>query len=158
MTLSSRVDKSVYSHRRILSKTFVGMGGIPSAIIEVGSFTNTDGSLGPSGDSSEGNVGMPLVLRSGSIGSMGIPVVSVGGPGSKISSEPLVIGVTRYRRSDLRYVTVFYTLKHLASHKLYSIDEYTITNCQWLVAKWHGHLWINGSKSAMTTCQWLAVL
>ena len=78
---------------------------------------------------------MPLVLRSGSIGSMGIPVVSVGGPGSKISSEPLVIGVTRYCRSDLRYVTVLYTLKHLASHRLCSIDEYTMTNCHRLVAK-----------------------
>ena len=37
---------------------------------------------------------MPLVLRSGSIGSMGILDVSVGGPGSKISGEQLVIDVT----------------------------------------------------------------
>ena len=39
--------------------------------------------LGPSGDISKGNVGMPLVPRSGPIGSMGIPAVSVEGPGSK---------------------------------------------------------------------------
>ena len=44
------------------------MGGIPSAIIDVGSFNSTDGSLGPSEGSNEGNVGMPLVLRSVSIG------------------------------------------------------------------------------------------
>ena len=44
--------------------------------------------------SSEGNVGMLLVVRSGSIGSMGIPDVSFGGPGSKISGEQLVIDVT----------------------------------------------------------------
>ena len=68
----------------ILSKTFVGMGaGILSAMIEVGSFSNTDDLLGPSGDSSEGNIGMPLALRSGPVGSMGIPAVSVEGPGSK---------------------------------------------------------------------------
>ena len=84
----------MYSHRRIFSNTFVGMGGIPSAIIDVGSFNSTDGSLGPSEGSNEGNVGMPLVLRSGSIGSMGIPDVTVGGPGSKISGEQLVIDVT----------------------------------------------------------------
>ena len=88
----------MYSHRHILSNTFVGVGSIPSAMIEVGSFSNTDDSLGPSGDSSEGNVGMPLVFRSGSIGSIGIPAVSVESPGSKISSEQLVIGVTRYCR------------------------------------------------------------
>ena len=55
------------------------MGGIPSAIIDVGSFNSTDGLLGPSEGSNEGNVGMPLVLRSESIGSMGILYVSVGG-------------------------------------------------------------------------------
>ena len=142
MTPSSRVDKLVYSHRCILSKTFVGMGGIPSAIIEVGSFSNTDDLLEPPRDSSEGNVGIPLVLRSGSIGSMGIPVVSVGGPGSKISNELLVIGVTRYCRSDLRYVAVLYTIKHLTSHRLCSINKYAMTNCQWLVTKRHGHLLI----------------
>ena len=60
----------MYHHHHILSNTFVGMGGIPSAMIEVGSFSNTDDSLGHSGDSSEGNVGMLLVLRSGSIGSI----------------------------------------------------------------------------------------
>ena len=47
----------MYSHRRIFSNIFVGMGGIPSAIIDVGSFNNVDGLLGPSESSSEGNVG-----------------------------------------------------------------------------------------------------
>ena len=89
-------------------------------MIKVGSFSNTDGLLGPSENNTECNVGMPLVLRSRSIGSMRIPAVSVGGPGSKISSEQLPIGVTRY--SDLRYVAVLYVIKHLASHKLCSID------------------------------------
>ena len=63
------------------------MGGIPSAMINVGSFSNIDGLLVPSVGSSEGNVSMPLILRSGLIGSMGIPPVSVGGPGSKISGK-----------------------------------------------------------------------
>ena len=35
------------------------MGGIPSAMIDVGSFNNIDGSLRPLVCSSEGNVGMP---------------------------------------------------------------------------------------------------
>ena len=48
----------------------VSVASIPSAIIDVGSFNNIDGSLGPSVGSSEGYVGMPLVLRSGSIGRM----------------------------------------------------------------------------------------
>ena len=85
----------MYSHRRIFSNTFVGMGGIPSAIIDVGSFNSTDGSLGPSeGSNEDNNVGMPLVLRSGSIGSMEIPDVSVGASESKISGEQLAIDVT----------------------------------------------------------------
>ena len=41
------------------------MGGMASAMINVGSFSNIDGSFGPSLGSSEDNVGMPLVLRSG---------------------------------------------------------------------------------------------
>ena len=52
------------------------MGGIPSAIIDVGSFNNNDGSLRPSVGSSEGNVGMSLVHRSGSVGRMGIPAIT----------------------------------------------------------------------------------
>ena len=84
---SSRVDKSMYSHCRIFSKTFVGIGGIPSAMIEVDNFDKTECSFVPSGDnSSEGSVGM-LVLRCGSTGSMGIPGVSVRDPGGRINSE-----------------------------------------------------------------------
>ena len=54
------------------------------------------------------------VCRSGLIGSMGIPDVSVGGPRSKISGEQLVIDVTRYYRSFVSYVAVLYTIEHLA--------------------------------------------
>ena len=43
--------------------------------------------LDPQKDSSESNVGIPLVLRRASIESMGILDVFVGGPESKISSE-----------------------------------------------------------------------
>ena len=63
-------------------------------MIDVGSFSNIDGSLGSSVGSSKGNVGMPLVLRSGSIGRMGIPAVSVHvvGPGSKTRGDKMANG------------------------------------------------------------------
>ena len=114
VTPSSRVDKLMDSHRCIFTNTFDGIGGIPSAIVDVGSFNNIDGLLQPSESSSEDNVGMSLVLKSGLIGSMGIPDVSVRGPRSKISGEQLVIDVTRYYRFFLSYVAVWYTIEHLA--------------------------------------------
>ena len=88
MTPSSKVDKSMYSHHHIFSKHYVGMSDIPLAMIDIGSFFNIiDGLLGSSEVSSVGNVGMPLVLKNGSIGCMGIPAVSVGGPGCKIRGQ-----------------------------------------------------------------------
>ena len=48
--------------------------------------------LDPQWGSSEGNVDMPLVLRSGLIGRMEIPAVSVGGPGSKTRGEQMANG------------------------------------------------------------------
>ena len=97
------------------------MGGIPSAIIAVGSFNSTDGSVEPSEGSSGGNVGMPLVLRSGSIGIMGIPDVSVGGPGSKISGYRC-----DYYRSFLSYVAVLNTIEHLAIVVSRDLAEYVL--------------------------------
>ena len=104
----------MHSHHCIFSNTFVGMGGIPSAIIDIGSFNNFNDSFGPSEGSSESNVGIPLVLRRGSIESMGILDIFVGGPESNISSEQLVIDVNRYYKSFLSYGAVLYTIEYLA--------------------------------------------
>ena len=69
---SSKVDKLMYSHLCIFSSTFVGMGGMPSTIMEVGSFIGTGCSPSLSGGSSGwGNVG-ELVLKWGSTGSVGM--------------------------------------------------------------------------------------
>ena len=46
VTLSSKVDKSIYSHHCSFSRTYVGMGSMLSAMIDVGNFSNIDDSLG----------------------------------------------------------------------------------------------------------------
>ena len=61
------VARSIYSHRLIFSSSFVGMGGIPSAITEVGFFVRGVGTECNDGGNSEGKVGV-LTLSIGSTG------------------------------------------------------------------------------------------
>ena len=62
-----RVARSIYSHRLIFSSSFVGMGGIPSAITEVGFFVRGVGTECSDGGNSEGKVGV-LTLSIGATG------------------------------------------------------------------------------------------
>ena len=75
------------------------MGDIPSAMIDVGSFNNIDGSLRPSGCSSEGNVGMPQLGE----WEFQLYLWEVLEVRQEVSKWQMVIDVTRYWRSVLSY-------------------------------------------------------
>ena len=87
------------------------MGGIPSAMIDIGSFNNIDGSFRSSVCSSEGNVGMPQLGE----WEFQLYLWEVLEVRQEVSKWQMVIDVTGYWRSVLSYVAVLYIIEHLDS-------------------------------------------